>query len=57
MRQAILMVENSWGKQHPWVFEFNKVLHGWLQSWDREPDAKALWGEIENFVEENKMNW
>ncbi|KAI1576225.1 hypothetical protein PtrEW13061_010701 [Pyrenophora tritici-repentis] len=56
MRRAIQMVVDHWGKQHSWVFEFKTVLHSWLQSWGREPDAKTLWGEIEEFMRENNIS-
>jgi hypothetical protein len=56
MRRAIQMVVDQWGKQHSWVFEFKNVLHSWLQSWSREQDANTLWGEIEEFMRENKIS-
>lgn len=50
MREAIQSIVNHWGQGHPWVFEFMNVLEGWLRHWNREEDAEALRGEIEDFV-------
>ena len=32
MREAIRMILDQWGTQHPWVLEFKTVLEGWLRS-------------------------
>lgn len=42
MREAIQVIINRWGQQHPWALEFTNVLEGWLRAWDREEDADVL---------------
>ncbi|KAK3045509.1 hypothetical protein LTR09_012917 [Extremus antarcticus] len=46
MREAIQIVVEHWGPQHPWVPEFMIVLEGWLRHWGKEEDANTLRGEI-----------
>jgi hypothetical protein len=46
IQNAISVIEDQWGKHHPWVLEFKNVLEGWLRSWGREAAANTLWQEI-----------
>ncbi|CRG92837.1 Phosphoenolpyruvate carboxylase [Talaromyces islandicus] len=47
MREAIQIIVDQWGIQHPWFLEFMNVLESWLRHWDRKEDANKLLGEIE----------
>lgn len=55
MREAIRMIVDQWGIQHPWVFEFMNVLEGWLRSSGREQDANTLWVEIEELIGKDEI--
>lgn len=46
IQQAIHLIEDLWGQQHPWVVEFMNVLESWLRCWGREEDANVLRGKI-----------
>ena len=46
MREAIRMIVDQGGIQHPWVLEFMNVLEGWLRNWGREEHANTLRREI-----------
>jgi hypothetical protein len=42
MREAINLIGNQWGQQHPWALEFMSVLENWLRCWGRDEDADVL---------------
>lgn len=50
MREAIKIIVNQRGIQHPWVLEFTTVLEGWLRSWGREDDAHTLQREVRQLI-------
>lgn len=50
MREAIRMIVDQRGIQHPWVLEFMTVLEGWLRSWGREDDANTIQREIGELI-------
>ena len=52
--EAIRMVRDLWGIDHPWVIEFKQVLEGWFRGWDREEDADKLRKEIEESLATNQ---
>ncbi|KAK2021891.1 hypothetical protein LX32DRAFT_223030 [Colletotrichum zoysiae] len=55
MQEAIQMVVDQWGVQHPWVPEFKTVLQGWLREWGRKEDADKLRWEIEELIGEDEI--
>lgn len=50
MREAIRMIVDQRGIEHPWVLEFMTVLEGWLRSWAREDDANIIRREIGELI-------
>ncbi|KKY13893.1 hypothetical protein UCRPC4_g06909 [Phaeomoniella chlamydospora] len=50
MHEAMELIVDQWGIQHPWILEFKNVLEGWLRAWGREEDANKLRGEIEELM-------
>jgi hypothetical protein len=56
IREAIQMIVDQWGMQHPWVPEFMNVLEGWLRSWSRDEEANALKGEIKELMREDEIS-
>lgn len=50
MQEAIRMVTENWGPEHPWVLEFRNVLEDWLRANSREDDAKVLQAEAEVLI-------
>ncbi|TVY75376.1 hypothetical protein Focb16_v005991 [Fusarium oxysporum f. sp. cubense] len=52
MREAIQMIENAWGMEHPWVTEFKSVLEGWLRVSGLEQEANTLREEIASQIDE-----
>ena len=51
MREAIRMIVDQRGIQHPWVLEFMTVLEGWLRSWGQEDDANTIRREIGQLIQ------
>lgn len=56
IREAIRMIVDQWGIQHPWVPEFMNVLEGWLRVWGRKEDANTLRGEIEELMGKDEID-
>ncbi|KAL9083767.1 MAG: hypothetical protein Q9165_008377 [Trypethelium subeluteriae] len=56
MRQAIRMIVDQWGIQHPWVPEFMNVLEGWLRGWGRQEEANILQEEIEDLMGRDEID-
>jgi hypothetical protein len=56
MGEAIQMIVDHWGIQHPWVPEFKNVLEGWLRGWGREEDANILLGEIKELMGKDEID-
>ncbi|KAF5006527.1 hypothetical protein FDECE_7095 [Fusarium decemcellulare] len=52
MLQAIDMIVEERGVQHPWVTEFKNVLERWLRLWGREEHANTLQREIQESIGE-----
>ena len=50
MREAIRMIVDQRGIQHPWALEFMNVLEGWLRNWGREDDANTIRREIGELI-------
>lgn len=51
MQDAMRIIVDQWGPQHPWVVEFMNVLEGWRRVWGREQEADEVQRKIRELLE------